>query len=280
VSSLSGKAGDYEYVKLFLLRNMIFSVEHVLERIKIEAQKHPNQSSITSIKDLWKLKGLKGYNEGLLANGTRRLAKESYQMPLTIKINKFWKQHFPEEYNKDNLPTNLLTGLSVASLVQTGLTLPIDRLLIEKTAKEGYLPFLRRLKFEGVLKGVPVLYEGCQVTLIRHSFVWTTFFLSNNASTHLVKKLDSENRFSNLSWLARALLTSTMVVTIAYPLELLRNRVLMEPELLDKGNFKAITTLCNRYGLRNMYRGAPIVFFHNNIQVIFMQALYDRMNKK
>jgi len=280
LSVASAPSKDQEYVKLFVFRNMFFPVDHLLERAKIEAQKHPEKSSITSLKNLWQQKGLKGFSEGSMAGGARRFFKESYQMPLTIVLNKFWKKHFPQEYNKDNLGTNLLTGLSVSALVQTGLTLPIDRILIEKTAKDGYLSFFRKLKVAGVLKGVPILYEGCQVTVIRHSYVWTTFFLSNHASSNLVKKADFDKKFPNMSWLVRALLTSTTVVSIGYPLEFLRNRILMEPELLAKGTANAVTTLYRRYGLRNMYSGSAIVFLHSNIQALFIQTFYDRMNGK
>ncbi len=280
MSTVSGQSTNQEFTKQFFLRTMFFPVEHILERAKLEAQKHPEKPSITSIKNLWQLKGLKGFYEGSVANCTRRFVKEAYQMPLTIALNKFWKKHCPEEFNKDNLGTNLLTGLSVAALVQTGLTLPVDRILIEKTTKEGYLPFFRKLKMQGILKGIPVLYEAAQVTVIRHSFVWTTFFLSNHASSSLIKKVDSKNKYPNMSWIARALLTSTTVVGIGYPLEFLRNPILMELELLSKGTSHAVITLYRRYGLRNMYSGSAIVLLHNNIQVLFIQNFYDRMNKK
>jgi hypothetical protein len=278
--SVETSSVNQELAKLFVLRNMSFPLEHVFERTKLEAQKHPTDPAVVSVRNLWQQKGIKGFVEGSLANCTRRFTKELYQMPLTVFLNKFWKQHFPVKYNKDNLGTNLLTGFSVATIVQTGLTLPLDRVVIEKTTKEGYLPFFKKLKNHGVIKSISILYEGAQVTLMRHSLVWTNFFLANHFSIRLLKKIDPENQSPNLSRLAKVLLTSTGVVSTIYPIEFIRNRVLMNPEVLKEGTVNAIKTIYGRYGLRNMYRGVGIIWIHNNIQTLFYQALYEQMNKK
>jgi len=278
--SIENSSKNQELVKFFVFRNMLFPLEHTFERIKLEAQKHPTNSTSSSVKNLWEQKGAKGFVEGSLANSTRRFIKESYQMPLTVLLNKFWKRHFPEEYNKDNLGTNILTGLSVASFVQTGLTLPMDRMLVEKTTKDGYRPFLNKLKIQGIIKGIPILYEGAQVTLARHSLVWTTFFLANHSASSLLKKVNPENQSPNLSKLVKGLLTSTIVVSAIYPLEFIRNRILMEPEILKEGTVNAIKTIYRRYGFRNSYRGVGVVWVHNNFQTLYQQALYNQINTK
>ncbi len=269
-----------DFAALMVQRSVVFPVEHILERVKLESQKHPEKASKVSIKELWQLKGIKGLYEGSVANFTKRFVKDLYQLPLTFALNKFWKGHLPEKYNKDNLGANLLTGFSVATFVQSGITLPIERVFIEKTTKEGYNSFFKKLENEGALKRISILYEGYQATLLRHSFVWTTFFLSNHAASHLIKRVDSKDQHPSMSWFARGFFTGTTVVAAGYPLEFLRNRILMEPEVLSKGTINAVKTLCKRYGLKVLYSGSPIMLIHNCIQTFFLQTFFDKMNKK
>lgn len=264
---------------LVAVRTTFFPLEHILERLKVESQKHSKKKSYDAARDLWKVKGIKGLFEGGVANFSRRITRDAYQWPLTILINRFWKAHFPERYNRDNLATNLLTGLTTATFVQAGIALPAERLFIEKAAKEGYAPFFKKLKHIGTLKAVATLYQGYQVTLIRHGLVWTPLFLSDSLCNRIIKIVDAGNAHPYLCTIGKTVVTSSAVVGIGCPFDFIRSRVLMKPELVSQGNIKAIKILYNQCGLKQFYSGASILWLHNCIKVFFLQTLFKYLNK-
>lgn len=270
------------YLDLFritAIRYAFFPVEHVFERLKLESQKNPYQSTTQSIKEVWKLKGFKGLFAGSFANASKRVLKDSYQLPVTIFFNQFWRKILPEKYNPNHLGSNILTGLSVAGVVQTGVTLPLERIFIEQVVKEGYRPFFNELKKRGIIEATKTLYQGYQITLIRQSFGWTTFFTFNHLSALFVVKIDKKNNHPNICWLSRGIITSGMVVSLMYPLEFFKNRILIEPQIVSKGTLNGVTALCRSYTLSQIYRGAPIAFAHTCIQILFLQTLFDKINK-
>lgn len=252
-----------------------FPLEHVFERMKLASQAHPKKTTKQAIKDLWQSQGLKGLYAGSRANFFRRTIREIYHWPVMLFINKIWKRIIPEKWNNDHLVTNIATGNSMA-FVHASVTLPFERLLIEKTTNKGYLPFIKNMI--GIRRFI--IYEGFQATLIRHSLVWDLFYISSYASNNAFKKIDRGNFYPNLSFVGRSILTSTLVVGIGYPLEFLRNRILMEPEILSNGTLNGIKSLFHRYKGMKLYSGAPIMFLHNTIQTLFIQTLIDRINKK
>jgi hypothetical protein len=252
-----------------------FPIEHPLERMKLESQAHPEKTTEQAVKHLWRSQGFKGLYAGSRATFLRRTIRETYHWPVMLLINRFWKHIIPEKINKDNLATNIVTGNSMA-LVQACVTLPFERLLIEKTTKEGYLPFLKKMKDTKRL----IVYEGFQATLIRHSIVWNLFFIASHVSTTFLKKINPKNSYPILSYVGQTVFISTFVVGVGYPLEYLRNRILMEPEILVNGTLKGYTSLFHRYKWAMLYRGAPVMLVHNFIQTLIIQKLIDRINSK
>lgn len=265
----------WEMMLLGFARGAIpFPIEHFLERLKVESQAHPEKTTRQAVTDLWSSQGFKGLYAGSRANFIRRTARELYHWPVMLTINRRWKNIIPEKFNKENLATNIATGNTMA-LVHASVTLPFERLLIEKTTNEGYRPFFRKMMANRLM-----IYEGFQATWIRHCIVWDLFFVSSHASTMLFKKLNPNDVHPYLNYLAKSIMTSTLVVGVGYPLEFLRNRILMEPKIVSQGTFKGFTTLFHRYKWTKLYSGAPIMLFHNFIQTLIIQKLIDIINRK
>lgn len=266
----------WEMATLGVIRGVIpFPLEHVLERLKLESQTHPEKTTQKSVKDLWTSTGVKGLFSGSRANFIRRTVREAYHWPVMLSLNRIWKRVIPKELNKDNLSSNIATGYSMA-LVHAGITLPLERLFIEMATKKGYRPILEKMRRERQL----FVYQGFQATWLRHSLVWNLFFIANHVSTHAFKALDPRNSHPYLSYLGISMLTSNIVVGVGYPIEFLRNRILMEPEILKKGTLNAMKTLFHRYKWINLYSGAPVVTIHNFIQTLIIQTLFDKINRK
>ncbi len=252
-----------------------FPLEHILERLRLEAQANPEKTTKQAVTNLWNSQGIKGLYSGSRANFFRRTTRETFHWPVMLSINRIWKNIIPEKLNKDNLATNIATGNSMA-LVQASCILPFERLLIEKTTNEGYLPFLNRMKNTRRL----ILYEGFQATLIRHSIIWDLFFISSYTSNIAFKKLNPDNSHPLLNYIGKSVLTSILVVGAGYPLEFLRNRILMEPKILFNGTLNGFITLFHRFKWKKLYSGAPIMLLHNFFHTLVIQTFIDRINKK
>lgn len=267
-------ASNWEMASLGMIRAaLFFPGDHLGDRTKVECQLHTEKTSVNAIKDLWKSQGLKGLFSGSRANFIRRTARETYFWPVMNEINYRWKKILPEKINK-KLITDLATGNSMA-LVHS-VMLPFERLFIEKAAYGGYLPFLRKM----MNSKSSMAYEGFQATFLRHSFVWNLFFLLDHGSNVIIKKIDSDKAHPHLSELGRAFMTSTSMVCIGYPVEFLRNRILLEPNVVSNGTLRGVKQLFQRYKWKKLYSGAPVMFVHNYIQTFCYQMLIDKINGK
>ncbi len=251
-----------------------FPLEHVLERMKLAAQTRTDLSATEAVKRLWQSQGIRGLYAGSRANFLRRTLRETYHWPAMLSLNHLWKGVIPEHWNRDHLITNVATGYSMA-FVQASVILPFERLLIEKTSKGGYLPLLKR-----AIHSRGILYEGFQATWLRHSYVWNLFFVSSHTSQKVVQRWDPAQVHPYLSYVVRSMITSSLVVGLGYPMEFLRNRILMEPEILAKGTLRGVHILFHRYKWKNLYSGAPVMALHNLLQTMILQKLIDKINLK
>lgn len=269
-----------EAMQLTAFRWAVLPVEQIFLRLKIEAQANPQKSAVSSVVDLIRSKGIKGPFEGSAINIAWRASKEIYQRPLQTAITRFYRGVIPDNINKDHFVSNLLAGVTFACVVQTAIGLPLERLFIERTVNGSYKSYFETLKGKSFFNKTANLYTGGQATLIRHSIVWSLFNTFQYASKQLTDKIDPKNQYPNLMFTTSVFLTSTGVVGVGYPLEFLRNRILMEPEILKNGTIKAIQKLALRYGFRHLYTGAAIVWVHNCIQTTYMKAYQDMINNR
>lgn len=252
-----------------------FPLEHALERMKLESQKNPGKTTRQAIINLWLSQRLRGLYAGSIANFSRRITRETYHWPFMLYVNRIWKGLIPEQLNAGNLATNIATGNSMA-LVHASITLPLERLVIERITKGSYKAFL-----QGMIRTKRLtIYEGFNATWMRHSFVWNLFFVASHLNTMAFKTIDPDNSRPYLNYVGKSLLTSSCVVGIGYPVEFLRNRILMEPEVLSNGTINGIRTLFHRYKWTKLYSGVQVMLLHNCIQTLIIQALIDKMNKK
>ncbi len=276
--SIEGKASTsyWEMATLGFARAAIpFPLEHALERMKLESQKHPEKTTRQAVINLWLSQGVKGLYTGSIANFARKTMRETYHWPFMLYVNRIWKNLIPEQLNNDNLATNIATGNSMA-LVHASITLPLERLVIERITKGSYRAFLQEM----IRTKHFTIYEGFNATWIRHSFVWNLFFVASHMNARAIKTIDPDNSHPYLSYVGRSLLTSCFVVSVGYPVEFLRNRILMEPEVLSNGTINGIKTLFHRYKWTKLYSGAQVMLLHNCIQTFIIQALIDKMNEK
>lgn len=236
-----------------------FVLEHPLELVKITAQAQPKDSSWEVTKKIVKEKGIFGLSNTVLTNFPRRLLREVVRWPVIGYTHEKLIKQFPNTFTREGTNSKLVTGLSVA-LFDSLVILPLEQLMAYRVKeKERYSSFFKK-RF--IQEGMPSLYRGFGINLIRQGVVWATLMGINNEAKKRFDLFDKDKVHPYLRQGVTSVLIALGLIIWGLPVDFVKARIQMEPNLQKMKLSSVVQTLIRQHGFSAFYAGALPVFIH------------------
>jgi Mitochondrial carrier protein. len=245
--------------------------------MKVLAQANPHYSSRQVISQIVKERGLFGFSNTALANLPRRVLKESLRWPMISCTHELLVKQFPKTFTRETIYSKIATGVSVA-LFDTLIILPLDQLIAYRVKEqERYTAFFQK-RF--VQEGVSSLYQGVRVNLVRQIVMWTTVMTINHESKRLFDLIDKEQLHPFLRQGVTGVLIGSGFVAWGLPIDFVKTRIQMDPDLQKINASHVFKTLVHRHGFSGFYAGALPTFVHTVFHAALGGYILDKIFEK
>ncbi len=247
----------------------LFPIEHFVDMTKTSAQKFTHLTSLQVITSIYKTKGLSGFADGAIPNFPRRMARDSIRWPVVGYTYHVLTSNFPNTFPEKSTTSSVFSGIAAASFDALVLG-PLENLMAFKI-KEGsrYPVFFQRNRISS-------LYQGALVNLFYRATVWSIYMGMNREIEKKFAVLPKETLPPHFQEIVSTISIATTLVAVAMPLDFLKTRIQMDPELQNKKITFAIQKLLKDHGFKRFYAGAPIAWSYNIIYGFVFQKMVQK----
>lgn len=252
----------------------LFLIDHPLDVMKYTAQKFPQHSAAQIIREIVKEKGLLGFSDAMLTNFPRRITKEVARWTGIAYTHEQLIGTFPETFTREAIKTKVATGIFTAAL-DCFVLLPFEQLMVHQIKeRKGYSLFFKKRFAQ---EGIPSLYRGLSVNLVRQMLTWSSLMTINCESKRVFDLIDKEKLHPFLRQQVASILFSTSYVAFGLPIDFIKTRIQMDTDLQKIKVQKVVRTLILRYGFSGFYAGALPVFAQTMAQMTFGGYILDEI---
>ncbi|HAB99105.1 MAG TPA: hypothetical protein DCE71_04715 [Parachlamydiales bacterium] len=252
----------------------LFLIDHPLDVLKFTWQKFPNHTGAQVIGKIVQERGLFGFSDTMLANFPRRIGKEIARWLGIAYTHEQLIGTFPETFTREAVKTKIATGISTAAL-DCFIILPLEQLMAYRVKEQkGYSAFFQK-RF--VQDGIPSLYRGLSVNLLRQTLMWSSLMTINCESKRVFDLIDKERLHPFLRQEVASVLFSTAYVTFGLPIDFIKTRIQMDTDLQKIKVSSVVRTLVQRHKFSGFYAGALPVFTQTMIQMTLGGYILDEI---
>lgn len=251
---------------------MGFPAEHFLELVKISAQGNPYTRTSKIVSSIYQEKGVLGFTNTGLTNLPRRVLRETARWPVIDYTHRKLIHTYPHLFTQDGVSSKIATAAGVV-FFDTAVLLPLEQLMSYRIKeKQPYRTFYKdRFAKDGIFS----LYKSYKVNILRQGIVWGSFMPLN----HLVKKkfdaIDQAHAHPYLRQGTTSITIATLATIVGLPVDFVKVRIQMDPNLQKMGIIQAIQTLFKECGARGFYAGREPVFLHAVLQATLKGIVAD-----
>lgn len=246
--------------------------EHPLDTLKTYWQAHPSRGSLRAVyKEIYRLKGWRGFYSGAVPNVLRVMFKQSYRYPLILVLPVIYGRFF------DSVAMiSTLTGLTIA-VIEVFLIAPLERikvwLMTFPKSSEGIRVFIELMRDHGL----GVLYKGLWVTALRQSISWVTFLVVHDQLILSARDSLGTHTLSVGALLLISLIEGGINTVVVLPVDTIKTNLQKMSNSNDLGIWGGLGYIYSRYGIRGLYSGWALRLLQYMIHSSFTVSLLENL---
>jgi Mitochondrial carrier protein len=246
--------------------------EHPLDTLKTYWQAHPSRPSLKSVyKEIYQLKGWRGFYSGAVPNVLRVMFKQGYRYPLMLAVPALYGGFFDSV-----LMISLATGVTIAVL-EVFLITPLERLKVwlmtfPKTAGGGRA-FLKAMKHHTLA----VLYKGLGITALRQIMSWVTFLVVHDQLIWSARHTLGTHILSLGMLLLISFVEGGINTVVILPIDAVKTNLQKINSSNTRKILGVVRYIYSRYGIRGLYAGWSLRLIQYMIHSGFTVSLLEKL---
>lgn len=255
-------------------------IEHPFDTVKTRAQANlETRSIITTITNVYKESGVRGFYSGAIPNATRIAVKQMYRWPMMLGFPPFFKEVLPENIQKD-YPSSVktATGLTIASF-ETGIISPLERLKVYLMTCKAEQKKISQFFIQNKGKLLPELTRGLGAVYVRQMTSWVSFLVADDKFKKWEKARTQSENMSFTSLLRVSFLVGAVNTAANMPFDVLKTNLQKDKFIANQGMLKTLGKIYQTHGVRGLYAGWQVRMMQYMIQSVFTVALLERLEK-
>lgn len=246
--------------------------EHPLDTLKTYWQAHPSRPSLNVVyKEIYRLKGFRGFYSGAVPNVLRVMFKQSYRYPLMLVVPGIYSNVF-----HSLVLISMFTGLTIA-VIEVFLITPLERFKVwlitfPKTAGGGRA-FLKAMKHHTLA----VLYKGLGVTALRQIASWVTFLVVHDQLIAVVRQSLGTTVLSLGVLLLVSLIEGGINTAIILPIDTIKTNLQKMSASNNRHILEVMGYIYRRHGVKGLYTGWSLRLVQYMIHSGFTVSLLEKL---
>jgi len=250
-------------------------VEHPLDTIKTYWQAHPSRASIQIVgKEIYRLKGIRGFYSGAIPNIIRVSFKQAYRYPLLLVLPIVYAKIF-----NSIAMISFATGFSIA-ILEIWVLAPLERLKVWlmtfQKMSGGIKAFIRQLHHQMFF----ALYRGLTIMTLRQVTSWVTFLFVHDQLIYIVRHLLKVDHLSFVWLLGISVIEGGINTMLIMPIDCVKTNVQKSSLRQNrKSSFKIARYLYVNYGMRGLYVGWEAKMGQYMLHAFFTVSLLENLKE-